>query len=87
MKRAVYVLSLAYAVFFGWAWFDTATGSMDAAGRGMALGFLVVGIGITLFFLIPALILTLRDKAPKWALGLAIAPAALFVFLSLGAVV
>ncbi|PSL18157.1 hypothetical protein [Shimia abyssi] len=87
MKRAVYVLSLAYSIFFAWAWIDTATGSMDAAGRGMALGFLIVGIGFTALFVIPALILTIRDKAPKWALGLVLAPGALLIFMSLGALV
>ncbi|MEP2531324.1 hypothetical protein [Shimia sp.] len=83
MKRPVYILSLAYAFFFAWAWFDTATGSMDAAGRGMALGFLTVGILVTSIFVIPALILTYRNKAPKWALALVLAPAILLAFLTL----
>lgn len=87
MKRAVFALSLAYVILFGWAWFDTANASMDAAGRGMALGFLTVGIGGTALFVVPALILTLMDKAPKWALGLALAPAVLlFLVVFMGAV-
>ncbi|MFC3614631.1 hypothetical protein ACFORG_12730 [Lutimaribacter marinistellae] len=77
------VLSLAYAILYAWAWIDTATAPMDTAGRGMTFGFLTVGVGITALFVIPALILALRDKALKWALGLALTPAALLVLISL----
>ena len=77
MRRAVFALSLAYAILFGWAWFDTLDASMDAAGRGMALGFLTIGMGVTALFVVPALVLALVDKAPKWALGLALTPAVL----------
>ena len=83
MQKAVYSISLAYAILFGWAWYATATGSQDAAGRGMALGFLTVGIGVSLIFVLPALILALTDKAPKWALGLALTPAALMVLTAI----
>ncbi|MBE1283563.1 MAG: hypothetical protein GJ676_09660 [Rhodobacteraceae bacterium] len=80
MPRYVFLISLGYVVLFVVAWVSTATASMDAAGRGMALGFLTVAIGITVIFVIPALILALRDKAPNWALGLALAPAALMLW-------
>lgn len=82
MRRTVFALSLAYAILFGWAWFDTLNGSMDAAGRGMALGFLTVGIGITALFVVPALILAVRNTALNWALGLASAPAVLAALLT-----
>lgn len=78
MQKAVYALSLAYAILFGWAWYDTSTAPMDAAGRGMAFGFLTVGIMATAVLVIPAVILAAMGRGLKWALGLAIAPAALF---------
>ncbi|WP_146348448.1 hypothetical protein [Falsiphaeobacter marinintestinus] len=87
MRKAVFALSLAYVILFGWAWFDTLNASMDAAGRGMALGFLTIGMGVTAVCVVPAVILAVMDKAPKWALGLALTPAALMVFATLSSVV
>lgn len=87
MQKAVYALSLAYVFLFGWAWYDTSTASMDAAGRGMALGFLTVGIGATAILIIPALILALSGRALKWALGLALAPAALLFLVATAGIV
>lgn len=50
---------------------------MDAAGRGMGRAFLMIFAGVAALFLVPALILALRNKALKLALGLALAPAVL----------
>ncbi len=87
MRRAVFALCLAYVLLFGWAWYDTTNASMDAAGRGMALGFLTIGIGATALFAVPALILAAMDKAPKWALGLALAPAGLLILVVMSGVI
>ncbi|WP_458722322.1 hypothetical protein [Shimia sp. W99] len=87
MRRAVFALTLAYVILFTWAWIDTVNASMDAAGRGMALGFMTIGIGITALFVIPALIMALNNKALKWALGLALTPAALLLFAMMSSVV
>lgn len=87
MRRAVFSLSLAYVILFTWAWIDTLNASMDAAGRGMALGFMTIGLAITALFVIPALIMALNNKALKWALGLALAPAALLLFAMMSGVV
>lgn len=87
MRRAVFLLTFAYVVLYGWAWYDTATASLDAAGRGMALGFISIGMMATALFVIPALVLALMDKAPKWALGLALTPAALLVLVVLGGLI
>lgn len=84
MRLAVALIALAYALLFGWAWYDTSSAHMDAAGRGMAQGFLVVGIGIAALFAGPALILAALGRAPKWALGLVLVPAAALL-LALGA--
>ena len=83
MRRAVFILTLAYVALYGWAWIGTLNASTDAAGRGMALGFISIGMMATAVFLIPALILAILDKAHKWALGLAVTPVALLVLVFL----
>lgn len=87
MRRAVFALSLAYAVLYGWVWYDTVTASMDAAGRGMALGFLSIGMAATAVFVLPALVLAAMDKAPRWALGLALTPAVLLVLVTVSGMI
>lgn len=84
MRLAPVLLAVLYAAVFLWAFRATETAHMDAAGRGMAMGFLVVGAMIAGAFTIPALILAALNKAPKWALGLSLAPLAV-VFLALAA--
>lgn len=87
MRRAVFALSLAYVILFTWAWIDTLNASMDAAGRGMALGVMTIGMAITALFVIPALLMALNNKALNWALGLALTPVALLVFAMMSGVV
>jgi len=87
MRIAVFAISLAYVLLYGWAWVGTVNASMDAAGRGMALGFLTVGIGPTAIFVIPALVLAIANRAPKWALGLSLAPAALLFLVVMTGVI
>lgn len=86
MRRAVFAISLAYAILFAWSWISTATGTMDAAGRGMALGFLMIGIIATAIFVVPALVLAIRNKALNWALGLSLTPAILLLLVSLNGI-
>jgi len=74
MRLAVLLLAILYAVVLTWSFHSTANASMDAAGRGMAMGFLTLGAMIAAAFTLPALILAALNKAPKWALGLALAP-------------
>lgn len=81
MRIAVFLLALAYVALFGWTWITTLNGGGDAAGRGMALGFIAIGAGASAVFLIPALGLAMLDKLPKFALGLALAPAALLALV------
>lgn len=81
MRRTIFLLALAYAALYGWTWVSTMNGGGDAAGRGMALGFISIGATATAVFVIPALILAILDKAPKWALGLALTPAVLLVIV------
>jgi hypothetical protein len=83
MRNAVFLLAALYAIFFLVAFNNTSTSHMDAAGRSMAMGFLVVGAMIAGALTVPALILAALDKAPKWALGLALAPMAV-VILAIG---
>ncbi len=87
MRRAVFILALAYAALYGWAWVGTLNASTDAAGRGMALGFIGIGMMATAVFVIPGLILAILDRAPKWALGLAVTPVALHVLFFLAYVI
>ena len=84
MRLAVLLLALFYAVFYTWSYTATQSASMDAAGRGMALGFLMLEGMIAAAFTVPALILTALNKAPKWALGLALTPLGI-VFLAMAA--
>lgn len=81
MRITVFLLTLAYAALFGSAWYDALNSGGDAAGRGMALGFISIGATTTAIFLIPALILAIADKALKWAVGLALVPAILLVLV------
>ncbi|MCE8509726.1 hypothetical protein KBY31_02470 [Ruegeria pomeroyi] len=87
MRRAVFAICLAYALLYGGAWISTVNASLDAAGRGMALGFLTVGMGTTAIFAIPALILAISNRALNWALGLSLVPAVLLlVVMAMGVV-
>ena len=81
MRLAVFLLALVYTALYGLAWSDVLNGGGDAAGRGLALGFISIGATTTAIFLIPALILAIVDRALKWALGLAILPGVLLVLV------
>ena len=83
MRVAVWILAALYAAVLGWLLIDTQTRPMDAAGYGMATGFLVVGGGVVALFTGPALILTALNRAPRWALGLALVPGAIVLFFIL----
>lgn len=87
MRVAVFAICLAYALFFGWNWVETVKAGGDAAGRGMALGFLTIGMGTTAIFVIPALILAITGRGMKWALGLALVPALLLLLFTITYVV
>ncbi|MEX0286581.1 MAG: hypothetical protein AB3N23_18390 [Paracoccaceae bacterium] len=87
MRRAVFILAVAYALFFGWTWHDVANSSNDAAGRGMAMGFLTIAMFGTAVFVVPAVILAAMDRGLKWALGLALAPAVLMMVIVYGGVI
>lgn len=81
MRLAVFLLALAYAALYVVSWGNALNGGGDAAGRGMALGFISIGATITAGFVIPALILAVLNKAPKWALGLALAPGVFLILV------
>lgn len=81
-RKGVFAICGLYAVIFAAAWISTAMASgMDNMSRGMSLGFIMVGIGFTLIFAIPALILAGMDKAPGWALGLSLVPLAAAILM------
>lgn len=81
MRLAIHILAAIQLAVFGWAVYDTSTSHMDAAGRGMAQGMLVVGGGVLVVLLGLALILA---RSARWAwLGLVFAlvfPALWLVF-------
>ncbi|MGR3617533.1 MAG: hypothetical protein ACU0BB_16040 [Paracoccaceae bacterium] len=77
MRIIVLFISIGYAIMFAWLWHDVTNSSNDAAGYGMATGFLTIGMYITGFFAGPAVILAVLGKWPKLALGLSLVPAAL----------
>ncbi|SMP24990.1 hypothetical protein [Shimia sagamensis] len=85
MKRATTVLIVAYLILFVWAWFDTHSLAPED-GRGLMLQFVLIFAAITAAFLVPATLLTWKDRAPKTALTLALCPAALFTLATVATV-
>ena len=69
MRLAIYLLAALQVAVFIWAVWDTSTSHMDAAGRGMAQGMLLVGGGLLAVLLGLALWLA-RSERRAW-LGLA----------------
>lgn len=57
---------------------------MDAAGRGMAMGFLMIFAAVAALFLVPAMVLALKDKALNLALVLALFPPVLALMAMAG---
>ena len=55
----------------------------DPAGRGLADAFAGIAVTAALVFVLPALILTLKGKAPNVALGLALTPLVLLLIVAL----
>jgi hypothetical protein len=84
MRAAVLLLAALSAALVAWSAYGISTMRTDAAGMGMAWGFWVVGAGFTACCMIPAVILAACNKAPVFALVLALLPAGLLL-LSLGA--
>ncbi|MDJ0824837.1 MAG: hypothetical protein QNJ16_04975 [Rhodobacter sp.] len=74
MRKAILIIIAAQAAFLTLMTLWPDPPGMDAAGRGMVMGFLMIFWAITALFLIPALILALNNKALNWALGLALTP-------------
>lgn len=81
MRKTVLFLALVYAILFGIAAFLNATATTDAAGRGMAWGFWIVGAGFTACFTTPAVILVACDRLPRLALVLALVPGLVLLLL------
>ncbi len=77
MRKAILILIAAQVAVLTLMTFWPDPPGMDAAGRGMAMGFLMIFWAITALFLIPALILALNNKALNVALILALTPPAL----------
>lgn len=82
MRRAIYLLAALQIALYGWAVYDTATSHMDAAGRGMAEGFLVVGGGLLVVLLGLALWLARSEKRAPLGLVLALVFPALWLFFT-----
>lgn len=83
MRLAIYALAALQVAVFLWAVYDTATSQMDAAGRGMAEGMLVVGGGLLAVLLGAALWLARTPKRAPWGLALALVLPALWLVFAL----
>ena len=79
MRRAVFTISLAYVILFAWTWHEVTNTANDAAGYGMATGFLVIGMWSTAIFAVPAVILAALNKWIKFAFVLSLIPAGVIV--------
>lgn len=80
MRPAVILLAVMQLGFLVLMALDTMTSTgMDAAGRGMAMGFITVYGMVLAVFLVPALILAIVGRGLRIALGLVLAPIVLAV--------
>ena len=84
MRRAVFIVLALYIALFAWSFISVSGGGLDAAGRGMAMGFLMIGAGLTALFAVPALVLAVRNRAPQTALILALFPGAVYGLIMAG---
>ena len=83
MRLAIYLLAALQVAVFIWAVWDTSTSHMDAAGRGMAQGFLLVGGGLLAVLLGLALWLSRSEKWVGLGLAFALAFPALWLLMIL----
>ncbi|MEZ5720229.1 MAG: hypothetical protein R3D59_00035 [Paracoccaceae bacterium] len=83
MRLAIYLLAALQVAVFFWAVWDTSTSHMDAAGRGMAQGMLLVGGGLLAVLLGLALWLSRSEKWVKLGLAFALVLPVLWLVFTL----
>ena len=74
MRNAVFLIAGAQAVLLLLMALWPDPPGIDAAGRGMAMGYLMVFAVVAALFLVPAVILALTNRALKVALLLSLVP-------------
>lgn len=78
MRIATFTLAIGQIAFL--ALLMITSGGSDAAGNAMSSAFIDLAVLFTALFLVPAVVLASIKKAPRLALGLAIASAFLLAF-------
>lgn len=84
MRMAIYLLAGGQFLFLCIAWVNIVMNPSDAAGQGMAYGFLMIGFLALAIIIVPAILLARHEKW-QW-LGLVLASAPLLVLIWLNAI-
>ncbi|MBO9450836.1 hypothetical protein J7426_11240 [Tropicibacter sp. R16_0] len=82
MRLAVYIIAGGQFLFLCLAWLEITMNPSDAAGQGMAYGFLMVGFLALAIVVVPAILLARSEKWQPLALLLAASPFLVLIWIN-----